>query len=319
MRSRILALFLLCSLLVGGVATAPAVPVAANACLAATPAAISGTPGVTAFPITITDDAGRQVVLQEAPQRIVSIAASNTEILFALGLGEKVVAVDQYSDYPPEAEQKPQLGSYVKPDLEQIVAAAPDLVLATSVHEETIVPELEALRLTVAVIDPEDIDGVFDGIGLVGRITGQDAQATRLVCELQDRVDAVAERINGAPQPRVFFELSPELHTAGPDSFIDDLISRAGGQNIAAGAAEEWPQLSAEVLLEQDPEVILLADEAAGVSLEQVRARPGWQQITAVKQGRIVAIDPDLTNRPGPRVVDGLEAIARALHPERFP
>ncbi|MDP9357160.1 MAG: ABC transporter substrate-binding protein [Chloroflexota bacterium] len=319
MRSRILALFLLCSLLVGGAATAPVIPVEANACLAASPVAISGTPGVAAFPVTITDDVGRQVVLQEAPQRIVSIAPSNTEILFALGLGEKVVAVDQYSDYPPEAEQKPQLGSYVKPDLEQIVAAAPDLVLATGVHEETVVPQLEALRLTVAVIDPEDLDDVFDGIGLVGRITGQDARATGLVCELLDRVDAVAERINGAPRPRVFFELSPELHTAGPDSFIDDLISRAGGENIAAGATEEWPQLSAEVLLEQDPEVILLADEAAGVSPDQVRTRPGWQQVTAVEQDRIVAIDPDLTNRPGPRVVDGLEAIARALHPERFP
>ncbi len=319
MRSRILALFLLCSLLVGGAATAPAIPVEANACLAASPVAISGTPGVAAFPVTITDDVGRQVVLQEAPQRIVSIAPSNTEILFALGLGEKVVAVDQYSDYPPEAEQKPQLGSYVKPDLEQIVAAAPDLVLATGVHEETVVPQLEALRLTVAVINPEDLDDVFDGIGLVGRITGQDARATGLVCELLDRVDAVAERINGAPRPRVFFELSPELHTAGPDSFIDDLISRAGGENIAAGATEEWPQLSAEVLLEQDPEVILLADEAAGVSPDQVRTRPGWQQVTAVEQDRIVAIDPDLTNRPGPRVVDGLEAIARALHPERFP
>ncbi len=319
MRSRVPSLLLLLGLLVAASGALPVVPVGAVACSTAPPLASPATAPRTAFPLTVSDDAGRQVTLRHAPQRIVSIAPSNTEILFALGLEGKIVAVDQYSDYPPEARQKPQLGSYVEPDLEQIVAAAPDLVLATGVHAETVVPELESLRLTVAVINPGNLDEVLDGIGLVGRVTGEDARATILACELLERVDAVAERVAGAPRPRVFFELSPELHTAGPGSFVDDLIARAGGQNVAADAAEEWPQLSAEALIEKDPEVVLLADHAVGATPEQVRARPGWQQMSAVEHDRLVPIDPDLTNRPGPRVVDGLEAIALALHPERFP
>ncbi len=319
MRSRFPVLFLLLGLLVAAGAAHPGTaPAGATTCATAATLATPATTATT-FPLTVTDDAGRDVVIPAVPERIVSIAPSNTEILFALGLAAKVVAVDQYSDYPPEAKQKPQLGSYVEPDLEQIVAAAPDLVLATGVHAETVLPELESLRLTVAVIDPGNVDEVLDGIGLVGRVTGEDARATILTCELLERVDAVAERVAGAPPPRVFFELSPELHTAGPGSFVDDLISRAGGQNVAADAGEEWPQLSAEALIEKDPEVVLLADHEAGATPEQVRARPGWQQMSAVKHGRLVPIDPDLTNRPGPRVVDGLEAIARALHPDRFP
>ena len=320
MRSRLHAVVLLFGLLIPiiGVGGAGRAPVAArpDACIA-TPMAALATPAT--FPTTVTDDVGRRVALVAAPQRIVSIASSNTEGLFALGLGGRVVAVDQYSDYPPAARQKPQLGGYVDPNLEQIVAAAPDLVLATDVHEATVVPDLEALGVTTIVINPEDLDGVFDGIVLVGRITGKDARAAHLVCELRRRVDAVEARVEGAPRPRAFFELSPELHTAGPGSFIDDLIERAGGDNVAADATEEWPQLNAEALLAEDPEVILLADHEVGVTPEQVRARPGWQAMSAVEQGRIVLIDPDLTNRPGPRVVDGLEAIARALHPDRFP
>lgn len=317
MRSRVLLLLPLLGLLAVGGAFPAAAPVGAAACATAPPVATPATTA-TAFPLTVTDDAGREVVIPAVPERIASIAPSNTEILFALGLANKVVAVDDYSDYPPEAEQKPRLGSYVEPDLEQIVAAQPDLVLATGVHAETVLPELEALRQTVVVIDPGNLDEVLDGIGLVGRVTGEEAGATIVVCGLLERVDAVAARVADAPRPRVFFELSPELYTAGPGSFIDDLIARAGGENVAADAAEEWPQLSAEALLKKDPEVVLLADHGAGATPEQVRARPGWQQMSAVERDRLVPIDPDLTNRPGPRVVDGLEAIARALHPERF-
>ena len=264
------------------------------------------------------DDARREVRLAALQRRMVSIAPNNTEILFALVLGERVVAVDQYSDFPAEAAAKATLGSYVDPDLEGIAAATPDLLRGTGIHEQTVVPELEALGLPVAVVEPIDLEEVFAGIGLVGRLTGEEARATALVCDLLARVDAITERIAGAPRPRVFFELSPELHTAGPGSFVGDLIARAGGDNIAAGAGEEWPQLDAEVLVAANPEVILLADHEAGITSETVRARPGWQGVSAVETGRIVAIDPDPTNRPGPRVVDGLEAIARALHPDRF-
>jgi iron complex transport system substrate-binding protein len=315
-RARLPVLVLLFGLLFGvRVGSGASVAASPDACVA-TPSTGMATPE--AFPLIITDDMGRHVALATRPQRIISIAPSNTEVVFALGLGDTVVGVDQYSDYPPEAQQKPQLGGYVDPNLEQIGAAAPDLVLATEVHEATIVPELEALGVTTVVIDPKNLDDVLDSITLVGAITGEEARAARLVCDLHRRVDDVEARIASAPHPRVFFELSPELYTAGPGSFIDDLLTRAGGDNVAAGAREPWPQLSTEAVLTADPEVILLADHEAGVTAEGVRTRPGWQAVSAVEHGRIVTIDPALTNRPGPRVVDGLEEIARILQPDRF-
>lgn len=290
----------------GASTRAPSTPIPASA--------VSG-PG---FPARVTDDAGRQVVVAAPPGRIISIAPSNTEILFALGLDDRVVAVDQYSNYPATASRKPQLGSYVKPDLEQIVAASPDLVLATAVHAKTVVPALEDRGITVFVVDAKNLDEVFNRIRRVGRITGQDVQAATLVGALRDRADAVATGVAGARRPRVFFELSPQLHTAGPGSFVDDLIGRAGGQNIAGDAATQWPQISQEALVQKDPEVVLLAYDATGVTPETALVRPGWGRLSAVQQRRVRAIDPDLTTRPGPRVVDGLEAIARALHPDRF-
>jgi iron complex transport system substrate-binding protein len=282
------------------------------------PVTCAATPtAATSFPITVTDDAGREVTIEQRPERIISIAPSNTEILFALGLADRVVGVDSYSNYPPEATEKPQVGDYVDPDLETIVAAAPDLILATEAHVATVLPELETLGLPTVVVEPTTLDEVFAGIALVGQVSGESAAAQKLVCSLQARVDAVSGAIAGAPTPRVFFELSPDLYTAGPGSFVDDILTRAGGQNIAADAAEMWPQLSMEALVSADPEVILLADHEAGVTAEQVAARPGWQGVSAVESGRIVSLDADLVARPGPRVVDGLEAVAAALHPDR--
>jgi iron complex transport system substrate-binding protein len=294
-------------------ASAQATPVAVTC--AATPLAAE----ITTFPLTITDDAGRQVTIDRSPTRIVSIAPSNTEMLFALGLEERIVGVDSYSTYPPQAGQKPQVGTYLEPDLERVVAAEPDLILATETHVGTVLPELDALGLPTVVIEPTDLDQVFSGMLLVGTIADVSPRAQQVVCEFQARVDAVADAVAGAPRPRVFFELSPDLYTAGPGSYVDDLISRAGGDNVAVGAAELWPQLSAEAVVSADPEVILLADHEAGITAEQVAARPGWQQMSAVQQGRIVSLDADLVARPGPRVVDGLEAIAAALHPDLFP
>jgi iron complex transport system substrate-binding protein len=286
---------------------------------AAGPSAATSVAAATTFPLTVTDDAGRQITFAQPPQRIVSIAPSNTEILFALGLADRVVAVDSYSNFPPEATQKLQVGDYLEPDLERVAAADPDLILAAEVHLGTVIPELETLGLPVVVVEPANLDEVFASMLQVGAIAGESAHAAGLVCALRARADAVAAAVAGAPRPRVFFELGPDLYSVGPGNFVADVIARAGGDNIAADAAEMWPQLSAEAIVSADPEVILLADEVAGVTPEQVAARPGWQGIAAVEQGRIVPIDPDLVSRPGPRVVDGLEAAAAALHPDRFP
>lgn len=284
----------------------------ATAC-AATPAAAP------VFPLTVTDDAGRAVTFAQPPQRIVSIAPSNTEILFALGLGDRIVGLDAFSNYPPETADKPRVGDYLEPDLEAVAAADPDLILATEFHVDTVLPEFETLDLPTVVLEPANLDEVFASIVQVGAIAGEPARAEALVCELQSRADAVAAAVAGAPRTSVFVELDPSLYTVGPGTFIADVIDRAGGANIAADAAEPWPQLSAEAVVAANPDVILLTDEGGGVTPEQVAARPGWKSIAAVEQGRVVAIDPDLIARPGPRVVDGLEAVAAALHPDRFP
>jgi len=267
--------------------------------------------------LIVTDDAGRQITLPAQPRRIVSLSASNTEILFALGLEDQVVGVDQYSDFPPSAKGKPQVGSFAKPDLERIVALEPDLILATEMHVKTTVPDLEQRGLKVLVVDPKDTMGVLKGIRLIGRATGQQQQAEDLAEGMQARIASVTARLQGTEPVRVFFELSPALHTAGPGSFVDDVIRLAAGSNIAAGAGKQWPQLNQESLFMADPQVILLADHAAGETPEMVAARPGWQQISAVKNGRVVVVDPNLVNRPGPRVVEGLGLIAGILHPEK--
>lgn len=330
MRTRLVPLFtllflLISSPLVAAQTPAPATPPALCVATPAAETAASPLPppspyqGEGSFPLVITDDLGREVRIERPPTRIVSIAPSNTEVLYALGLADRVVGVDSYSNYPPEAAEKPQVGEYIAPDLERIVAAEPDLILATAAHRETVLPELETLRLPTVVIEPLNLDEVFASIELVGEITGESARAREVVCSLQTRVNAVEAAVAGAPSTRVFFELSPDLFTTGPGSFIDDLITRAGGANIAAGVGEMWPQLSAEAVVTADPEVIILADHEAGITPEQVVARPGWQGISAVAQRRIVPIVSDLVARPGPRVVEGLEAIAAALHPDRFP
>ncbi len=283
-----------------------------------TPGTVSS-PAASAFPMTVTDDAGRKVTIAREPQRIISLASSNTEILFALGLGNRVVGVDQYSDYPPAAKDKPQVGSFVSPDLEKIMALQPDLILGTEMHLQTTVPELEKRGLTVMIVNPKTVKSVLSGITLVGRVTGRQNEAEALVKSMQDRIASVEARWKGAKPVRTFFELSPELYTAGPGSFVDDMIRLAGGSNIAANSGKEWPQLNQESLILADPEVIFLADHGSdgGQNPQTVAARPGWKQISAVKTGRIFEIDPNLTNRPGPRVVDGLEMMVDRLHPRK--
>jgi iron complex transport system substrate-binding protein len=272
-------------------------------------------------PIAVTDDAGRSVKLARPATKIVSLAPSNTELLYAVGVGDKVVAVDDYSDYPVEAKGKEKIGGFAKINLEKVVSLGADLVLATHIHEKTIVPELERRGIPVVVIQPAKIEGVLDSIKTVGKLTGSERAAEELAKSLRSRLDVVVDKVRTAKvRPRVYFELDPQLFTVGPGAFVDDLIVKAGGQNIAADARTQWPQLSNEALITKDPEVILLGDMGsdAGETPEKVKARPGWQVISAVKNGRIYDGNADLTNRPGPRVFEGLEMMAKVLQPELF-
>ena len=274
-------------------------------------------------PGTFTDDMGREVSIDKIPQRIVSHVPSITETLFALDLGERVVGVSDYCNYPPEAGLKPSVGNYFNPSIETIIAQDPDLVI-TDGYSEGLIPQLESLGVTCVVIDPEDMDGILKSIELVGKVTGTEGRAREVIKSMRDRILRVTTAAEDAPQVRVFYTFATtnlsNPWTAGPGSFADSLITMAGGENIAANAQSAWVQFSIEALCHADPEVILVdaSHGTAVMSEEALRAHPAWRELTAVKQGRVHIIDGDLVNRSGPRIVQGLEEIAKIIHPELF-
>jgi len=273
--------------------------------------------------VTVVDDAQRTVEISGVPERIISLAPSNTEILFALGLGDKAVGVTDFCDYPEEAQEIEKVGG-VEPNLEKIVDLEPDLVLyigGTAQLEKT--QTMEDLGLTVLVLAPSDIEGIFADIELVGKATGAEDEAEELVAQLRRRMKEVTTKVAiSSYRPLIFYELDAtdptRPYTAGPGSFIDALIDMAGGFNLGATGGMQWAQFSTEEIIAQDPKIIILGDANYGVTLESVEERPGWGVITAVKEGAIYPIDDTLVSRPGPRIVDGLEELARIIHPELF-
>ncbi len=274
-------------------------------------------------PGTYTDDMGRAVAIDQAPQRIVSFGPSITEILFALGLEEKVVGVSNYCDYPEAAKLKAKVGDAFNPSLERIVELEPDLVL--TLKQEQLNRELDALGIKFMVLDPEDIDGIWGDIELVGEITGTEKKAEELIEDMQDSISQVIALVEDAPEVRVFFIVdATDLTlpwTAGTGSFIDALITMAGGENIAAKAQGAWVQFSLEQIVSADPEIIVIQTMTGGiptVSKEGLEEHPVWGEMTAVKQGKICFINGDLVSRPGPRIVQGLEEMAKIIHPELF-
>jgi len=274
--------------------------------------------------VAVVDDAGREVEITGVPERIISLAPSNTEILFALGLGDKVVGVTDFCDYPEEALEIEKVGG-IEPNYEKIVALEPDLVLAIGGSPAQLekAQAMEDLGLTALVLEPSGMEGVFANIELIGEATGAQEKASELVTQLRARVEEVTEKVAAVEdRPKVFFELDAtdpsRPYTAGPGSFIDALIDMAGGINLGAAAEIRWAQFSAEEIIAQDPEIIILGDANYGVTVESVKERPGWGVITAVKEGAIYPIDDTLVSRPGPRIVDGLEELAGIIHPELF-
>ena len=271
---------------------------------------------------TIADDLGRKVYISGIPQRIVSHVPSITETIFALGLGEKVVGVSDYCDYPEEARLKPSIGDYFNPSVESIVELDPDLVL-TDGHSESI-KQLDSLGITYMVIDPKDIDGIFKDIELLGKVTGTEKEAEKLIKDMQKRISYVTAQVEDVSRLKVFYIIDAtdpsNPWTAGPGSLIDSLITMAGGENIAAKAQGAWVQFSLEAVVASDPEIIILPVKhgTAFTSPEALKEHPAWRETTAVKEGRIFTIDADLVDRSGPRIVQGLEEIARIIHPELF-
>ncbi|MGH2378542.1 MAG: ABC transporter substrate-binding protein [Candidatus Limnocylindria bacterium] len=274
--------------------------------------AASPTPTL-AFPVTVTDFQGKSVVIPKRPERIVAIGPSNTEYLFALGAGDRVVAVDDFSDEPPAAKAKEKIGG-VKPNVEKIVALRSDLVVSLLISDGSL-ERIAAQGIPVLVISPTGIADVSRTAVLLGTAIGADG--AKLASSIDEGLAAVRAQAASVPKKRVFHEVDAsdptKLFTAGPGSFIHELIELAGGINVAATAASPFPQFSPEEIIHADPEVIVLGDAGYGVTVEQVRTRPGWSAITAVRNGRIVPVDPNLMHRAGPRIVEAAEAYLRII------
>lgn len=271
-------------------------------------------------PITLTDGLGRSVVLKEAAKRIVSLAPSNTEILFAVGAAEQIIGRDEFSDYPEEAKALPSVGgSMGEYSVESIVALKPDLVLAAEINSPELVKQLEDLGLTVYYLkNPKTFEELYVNLEIAAQLTGEDP--TKLTDSLKARVAAVDEKIMPLSfRPIVFYEIDAtdpaKPYTYGPGTFGDMLISRAGGFNVGNDLTDPYPQISLEQIVVSNPSIILLGDSMWGVTAESVLARPGWETIEAVKSKQIFPIDDNLISRPGPRLIDGLEQLANLLHP----
>jgi iron complex transport system substrate-binding protein len=284
---------------------------------------------VTTYPVTLTDDSGREVTLEAEPERIVSLAPSNTEIACALDACDRLVGVPEFREgYPADVlatiKDLPVVVSFGPVDREKIVAAEPDLILAAG-NELTPSTDIEALAdlgYAVLVLYPESLDEISADIELVGEALDAQGEAAAVTAQMADTVAAVEAAVAGFDRPRTFYEVSifeGTIYTAGEDSFLASLVDTAGGEPITGDA--QTTAITLEDLVTADPEVIVLGDAAYDptITARAVAKRPGWDEMTAVTEGRVIPLPEDiLITRPGPRVVDGLEALARAIHPEAF-
>jgi iron complex transport system substrate-binding protein len=274
--------------------------------------------------LTVTDQLGRTVTVKASPQSIVSVAPSNTEIVYALGLADRLVAVTDYDNYPPEVKEKPSIGGFSTPNIEQVVAMAPDLVLATSIHQAKVIPQLEARGVTVLALNPKTIDQVFEAIELVGRVTGVEKEAAALTASMRQRVKAVTDKTAGLAadqKPRVFYIVWHDpLMIAGVGTLHDELIGLAGGINLGHDLAG-YADISLENVIVANPQVMIAGvgmGTGEDLPLQYLNSEPRLADTDARKNHQVYAIDTDVVGRPGPRIVDALEQCAGFIHPELF-
>lgn len=263
------------------------------------------------------DDVDRKIYLAKAPTRIVSLAPSVTEMLFAIGAGDHLVGVTDFCDYPPEALKKPKVG-YSNPNLESLMALRPDLVLAPKEFlKPDVILKLDQLKIPVFVLAATTVEDILRHLQTLGRMLDRSVAANDVAMTLRQQIAAIKARIQGVPPVRVLYVLNSQpLITVGPGSFIDQLIGMAGGANVAAQSSTPYPRLSMEIVLQQDPEVLVFPiGKAEGVSESEQQAWRQWPTMTAVKQGRLHQIPADLLNRPGPRIVQALGLLTDILHP----
>lgn len=308
------------SFVTGPTIAPPSTPTTAPSAEASQPPTAAPSPSpAAAFPLTVTDDEGTAVAIPAEPQRIVSLTPATTEILFALGAGPRVIATTDFDDYPPEAVALPDVASFTAVDVEKIVGLEADLVIAGGnfFNDPAAIAQLRELGIPVVVTYAPNVEGVLKDVELVGMAVGLHDESKDLTASMRAAFDQVAAATMDLPRPRVFYELdaTTDIYTAADDSFIAEMVTLAGGDPITTGSPTDFA-ISIEKLITADPEVIILGDAAYGVTAEQVAARPGWDVMTAVKEGAIRPANDLIITRPGPRLPDGLRELALAIHPD---
>ncbi len=270
---------------------------------------------------TFKDEVGREVIVLFPPKKIISLAPNITEILFSLGLDQEIVGVSIHCNFPEKVQSKVRVGSYISLDFEKIVSLKPDLIIATGAgNTRDMVERLERLGFPIYVIFPRNVEDVIRNVGHLGQLVGREKEGVEIIQEMKRRRERVVERTQGLPRPRVFLQIGEApVVTVGKNSFADDLIRLAGGDNVAGNEKEMYPRFGMEEILKRSPEVILISSmNPRGNYQKALQEWSRWKTIPAVKNGRIHLIDSDLIDRPSPRIIEGLEEMARLLHPERF-
>ncbi|GAA0133435.1 ABC transporter substrate-binding protein [Paenibacillus sp. YSY-4.3] len=274
----------------------------------------------TSYPLTVKDVTGADFTFEAAPQRIVSLAPSETEGLFALSLDEQIVGVSDVDDYPEAVKDKPRMGGF-QVNVEAVIAAKPDLVLAGNLIDPATVKSLSDLGIKVYQSNPTNLDETLANIRTVGEITDRQKEAAEVVAQMEKERDMVLDAVKSLTsdqKKKVYIEFSPGW-TVGKGVFMDELITLAGGENVASDL-EGWNEINEENIIKANPDVILFAknvvDENNKTIGDMIKARGGWDQITAVKEDRVIGLDDNLLSRPGPRVTQGLLEMAQAIYPE---
>ena len=277
-----------------------------------------------AFPVTITDDGGNEVTIEEQPKSIVSLLPSSTETLFALGLDEEIVGVSDYDNYPVEATEKEKVGA-MDLNIEAILALQPDVAFLQEYHAENAaeaITQLQGVGIAVVIVETgSTFEAVYDSIEMIGTATGKMKEAEQIVTDMQEKVDELKEKTEAVTETKkVWVEIAPQpdIFTAGSGTYINEMLEMIGAENVA-GHLEGWPKVSEEEAVHLNPDVILTTygfyvDDA----VEQVLTREGWQEVHAVKNGDVYDVDSDKVTRAGPRLVDGMEEIAKVVYPDVF-
>jgi iron complex transport system substrate-binding protein len=263
----------------------------------------------------LTDEMGRKVVVPDHPHRVICLMPTVTDTVFALGAGDDVVGISDYTKYPAAALTKPSVGDLIKPSIETILSLHPDLVIGTQPKGPMeVTDQLDRAGIPIFLVSPHGIAGIFHSIESVGTALNRTPQADVLVHSLQQRVDAVKARTKGLPAPRVFMPIWYDpITTIGKNAFITEVVEAAGGRSVTDDLSSEWPQISMEVVLERAPDALLLV-RGGKTTLQVLQDRPGWSSMTAIKARRAYYVD-DRINFASPVAIDALEDLAKQFHP----